>query len=38
MQIILPLAISKRIEGQEDFTVLHNTGEMVVNFDLTLIS
>lgn len=38
MQIILPLAISKRIEGLEDFIVLHNTGEMVVNFDLTLIS
>lgn len=27
MQIILPLAISKRIEGLEDFIVLHNTGD-----------
>lgn len=35
MQIVLPLAISKRNEG---VGVLHNTGELVVNFDLTLIS
>lgn len=38
MQIILPLAISKEMKDLEDFAVLHNTGDLVINFDLTLIS
>lgn len=37
MQIILPLAISERNEGTGGY-YNHNTGEIVVIFDLTSIS